>query len=72
MKIKPIKFSYHAEQRRKQRGMSKFQVIETIRRPEYFKKMPDGRKIAVKTIQNRIITVVYIEEENFIKVITVY
>ena len=69
---KPIKFSYHAEQRRKQRGISKLFVIETIRRPEYFKKMPDGRKIAVKTIQNRVITVVFVEEENFIKIITVY
>ena len=69
---KPIKFSFHATQRRKQRGISEYQIIEVIERPEYFKTMPDGRKVAVKTVQNRILTVVYREEENFIRVITVF
>jgi uncharacterized DUF497 family protein len=69
---KPIRFSFHAEQRRKERGLNKPQIIAVIEQPEYFKKMPDGRKIAVKTVQNRTITVVYFEEEKFIRVITVY
>ena len=70
--MKQIKFSDHAERRRKQRGMSEHQIIEVIELPEYFKKMPDGRKVAFKLIQNRSITVVYREEENFIRIITVY
>jgi len=70
--VKPIKFSFHAEQRRKQRGMSKAQIIAVIEQPEYFKRMPDGRKVAVKRIQNRAITVVYVEEEKLIRIITVF
>lgn len=48
------------------------QIVETIKRPGYVKKMPDGRKVAVRTISNRTITVVYLEEENVIRVITVF
>jgi hypothetical protein len=33
--------------------------------------MPDGRKVAVKKLQKRAITVVYVEED-FIRVITVF
>jgi len=70
--MKPVKFSFHAEERRKQRGITELQIIDVIQRPEYFKRMLDGRKVAVKIIQNRTITVVYREEENFIRVITVF
>ncbi|MCS4537376.1 MAG: DUF4258 domain-containing protein [Thaumarchaeota archaeon] len=72
MPDKRIRFSSHAEQRRKQRGLSEMQIVETIKRPGYVKKMPDGRKVAVRTISNRTITVVYLEEENVIRVITVF
>ncbi len=68
---KAIKFSFHATRRRKQRGITEEQVIDVIIRPEYVKKMPDGSKVAVKKLQKRTITVVYVEED-FIRVITVF
>ena len=69
---KPIKFSLHAEQRRKQRGFAERLIIEVVKRPDYFKRLADGRKIAVRTMSSRTITVVYLEEESIIRIITVF
>lgn len=70
--MKPIIFSEHAKERRKQRGLTEMQILEVIERPEYVKTTLDGRKIAVKEVQRRFVTVVYVEMENYIKVITVF
>ena len=69
--MKQIKFSSHAENRRKQRGLNKEHIAEVIINPEYVKQT-DDIKTATKTIYGRTITVVYVEEETYIKVITVY
>lgn len=69
--MKQIKFSGHAENRRKQRGLNKEHIFEVISNPEYIKR-EDNTKTAIKTVYGREITVVYIEEETYIKVVTVY
>jgi hypothetical protein len=68
---KQIVFSNHAENRRKQRGLNKEHIFLVITHPEYVKRINDKR-IAVKTIYERTITAVYVEDEAFIKVITIY
>ena len=69
--MKQIRFSAHAENRRKQRGLNKEHIFEVISRPEYLKRTDDG-KTAVKTIYGSTIAVVYVEAETYIKVVTVY
>lgn len=69
--MKQIRFSDHAENRRKQRGLNREHIFEVIVHPEYIKR-EDNIKTAVKTIYGRTITVAYIEEETYIKVVTVY
>ena len=69
--MKQIRFSTHAENRRKQRGLTKEHIFEVIEHPEYIKR-EDNIKTAIKTIYGRTITVVYTEEETYIKVITLY
>ncbi len=66
-----IIYSDHAEKRRKQRGLSKLEVEHILEYPSYIKKSFDGRKEAVGKIRNRDVKVVFIEEENYIKIITV-
>ena len=56
---------------RKQRGLNKEHIFEVLTNPEYVKRM-DEIKTATKTIYGRTITIVYAEEETYIKVITVY
>ena len=65
-----IKFTKHAEEQMKERGISKDEVINTIKYPEKTLKTED-RYLAQKKISLGIIEVVYVIE-NYIKVITVY
>lgn len=69
--MKPIDFSDHAEERRKQRGLTRQEIELVLENPEYTKILED-RKIAVKEVKGRIVTVVYTEEENYIRVITIF
>ena len=69
--MKQIRFSSHAENRRKQRGLNKEHIFEVIVDPEYVKRM-DEIKTATKTIYGRTVAVVYAEEETYIKAITAY
>jgi hypothetical protein len=65
-----IKFTKHAEDQMKERGISKDEVINTIKYPEKTLKETD-RYYAQKKVSLGTIEVVYVIE-NYIKVITVY
>jgi uncharacterized membrane-anchored protein len=69
--MKEIKFSDHAEKRRRQRGFTGIEIQYIIERPAYQKKRADGLIEVVGTIRNRTAKVVYTEEENYIKIVSV-
>ena len=64
-------YSEHALKRMKQRGISELELAHVLKHPTYTKKTFEGRKEAIGNIQNRTITVIYLETETYIKVITV-
>lgn len=66
-----IVYSDHAEKRVKQRGIEDWEVEHVLKFPKYIKKSFDERKEAVGEIKNRKIKIVFVELENYIKVITV-
>ena len=66
-----IVYSNHAKRRLKQRGMTTLEVEFVLQHPNYIKKSLEGRKEAVGHVKNRIIKIVFVEIENYIKVITV-
>jgi len=67
-----IVFSKHAETRLRERGIKKEQVIEIIEFPEYTIKRSNNEIEAYKKISGRMLKVVYIQKEKYIKVITLY
>jgi len=70
--MKEIIYSKHAIFRLYQRGISKEQAEQVLEHPDYIISKADNTKKAVKQVSNNIITVIFIEKENYIKVITVY
>lgn len=64
-------YSFHARQRLKQRGITPLEVRYVLNYPKYIQRSYEGRMIAVGEVQNREIRVIYIERENFIKIITI-
>lgn len=64
-----IIYSSHAKKRLKQRGILEFEDI--LKFHSSVKNRPDGLSEAVGCSNNRMIKVVFAEEENYIKVITV-
>jgi hypothetical protein len=69
---KRILFSQHALQRLEERGFNPEDTVETIRNPQRIESSFRGRTIAYRTIGEREIRAVYIEEIDHIIVITVY
>jgi hypothetical protein len=65
-----IKFTRHAEDQMKERGISKDDVISTVKYPDVTKK-EDDRCLARKKFPQYILEVVYVIE-NYKNVITVY
>lgn len=66
-----IVFSYHAQKRLKERDIKEKDVYEIVEFPDYTIKR--GEEIeAYKKIEGRLIKVVYIIMQNYIKIITVY
>jgi len=55
----------------KERGVEGWEVEHLLKHPVYIKKSFDGRKIAVGEIKDRTLKIIFIEEENYIKVISV-
>lgn len=70
--MKRIIFSRHADERRKERGLSIAEIEATVNYPDYLKTDSAGKKVAVKHVKGRLITVVFVEEETYLIVITVY
>ena len=46
--------------------------ILVIEKPDYIKRVSEEKVISVKKVGDRVITVVYVEKEKHIKVVTVY
>ena len=61
----------HAKRRLKQRGIEEWEIEHILKHPSYTKKSFDGRKIAVGELKDRKLKIIYIQEESYIKVISV-
>ena len=66
-----IIYSYHAKKRIKERGIENWEIEHVLKHPSYIKKSFEERKIAVGEIKNRKLGIIYLEEESYIKVISV-
>jgi len=66
-----IRFTKHAIQRRLERDITDQEIKQTLENPDYT--FSHGRrKVAVRRFAERVIRIVYVEEETYIKIITVY
>ena len=64
-------YSYHAKKRKKERDISEEMIKDIIEFPEYTIKR--GEEIeAYKKVNNQMTKVVYVNKENYIKIITLY
>lgn len=70
-RIKPIRFTEHAESRMLRYGISEEDVVECIMKPDEVLSGYRGRKIAHEYMDRHMLRVVY-EEDDLITVITVY
>jgi len=61
----------HAEKRMIERGISEEQIKQILEGPDFVKSEGSKRR-AEKAIDERKIRIVYIEEENYIKIVTVF
>lgn len=66
-----IIYSVHALKRMKERGIEEWEIEHLIKYPGYIKKSFEGRKEAIGEIRNRFVKIVFIEIENYIRIITV-
>lgn len=64
-------YSNHAKKRMKQRGIEEWEIKHALKFPTYIKKSFNEKREAVVNIKNRIIKIVFIKIENYIKIITV-
>lgn len=66
-----IIYTFHASKRMMERGIIESEIIDMIEFPEYTLKR--GEEIeAYKKIDDKMIKVVYVRKEKYIKIITVY
>ena len=66
-----IVFSDHGEERRRQRGFSDVEVRSIIEIHKSIKNRDDGLIEVIGVVKNRLIKVVYREEESYIKIVSV-
>ncbi len=64
-------YSYHAKRRMKQRGIEEWEIEHLLKHPSYIRKTFEGKREAIGVTKKRFIKVVFIKEENYIKIITV-
>ena len=64
-------YSDHALKRMKQRGITELHVDYVLEHPSYVRKSFEGRKEAVGLVENRLIKIVFVEIENYLKIITI-
>lgn len=66
-----IVYSDHAKKRMKQRGMEEWEIEHLLKHPVYTKRTYEGKIEAIGGIRNRKVKIVFIREENYIKIVTV-
>lgn len=66
-----IVYSDHVRKRMRQRGIEDWEIEQVLISPKWVKKSFDGRKVALGEIKQRMLKVVYLDEESYIKVISV-
>ena len=66
-----IIYSDHAKRRMKERGIEDWEIEHLLKHPSYIKKSSEGRREAVGESKNRKIKIVFIREDNYIKIISV-
>ena len=66
-----IVYSDHAIKRMKQRGITLPEIQHILLYPSYTAKSIEGRKVAVETVQNRMIKVVCFETKKYKKIISI-
>lgn len=66
-----IIYSAHAKKRLKQRGIAEFEVEYLLEHPMSVRRSSEGLEEAVGESNHRVIKVVFIRKENYIKVVTV-
>ncbi len=71
MPHKNIRYTRHAVQRKLERNITDEQIHRILGNPDYTIS-DEGRRVAVRQFAEKNLTVVYIEKETFIKIITVY
>jgi len=61
----------HAEKRRKQRGFTTLEIELALESPDITKRRNDGRIEIIAKVRTRRVKVVYEEEENYLKIVSV-
>jgi len=55
----------------KERGIEEWEVEHLLKHPTYTRKTIEEKKEAIGKLKNRLIKIVFIKEENYIKIITI-
>ncbi|MBS3137606.1 DUF4258 domain-containing protein [Candidatus Woesearchaeota archaeon] len=66
-----LEFSNHAIIRMKQRGISDIHILYVLQHPIHIKKYDDDVMEAEAIVDSRSIKIIFTQNENFIKIITV-
>ncbi len=66
-----IAYTDHAKKRMRQRGITMLEVEHALTYPTSAQKGPDGKRRILGMVNNREVIVLFTDEENYIKVITV-
>ena len=69
--MKEIIYIDHAEKRRKQRGFTTLEIELALKSPEITKRRKDGRIEIAAKVKTRTVKIVYEEEENYLKIVSV-
>ncbi len=69
--MKEIIYSDHARKRMKQRGVEEWEVEHIIKYPSYVIKVAEEKRVAFGEMRNRKLKIVFIEGQNYKKVITI-
>lgn len=68
-----VEFSHHALEKIRRRGVNMSHVHQTLRTPdELYEDVEHGTMIAIKKVNDKFIILAYREEDEVVKVITIY
>jgi len=65
-----IVYSEHAQRRMRQRSITELEVEHILQSHWLLRKLGDERKEVVGRINNRTIRIIFVETENYIKIVT--